>query len=202
MPEGGRLTVSTRNAQRLAEGGDSVESQTWEVLEVEDTGTGMDEQTRLRIFEPFFTTLPDGKGTGLGLATVYGIVKQIGGDIHVESTPGQGTRFEIYFPATEARAAAKANDLPTVSATDSGIDATVLRRGFRRHSFPQTRPFCRSHFVLQRSWNSLNSFGAELEASSRMVAWCNKFELFLMSGPFSFAVRRFSARRFVQTNFC
>jgi hypothetical protein len=107
MPEGGRLTVSTRNAQRLPEGGDSVESQTWVVLEVEDTGTGMDEQTRARIFEPFFTTKPDGKGTGLGLATVYGMVKQIGGDIHVEST-------------------AKANELPTVSATDSGIDATVL----------------------------------------------------------------------------
>ena len=78
MPEGGRLTVSTRNAKRLPEGGDSVESQTWVVLEVEDTGTGMDEQTRARIFEPFFTTKPDGKGTGLGLATVYGIVKQIG----------------------------------------------------------------------------------------------------------------------------
>jgi len=126
MPEGGRLTVSTRNAQSLPEGGDSGARQTWVVLEVEDTGTGMDEQTRARIFEPFFTTKPDGKGTGLGLATVYGIVKQIGGHIHVESTPGQGTRFEIYFPATEARAAAKANDLPTVSATDSGIDATVL----------------------------------------------------------------------------
>jgi PAS domain S-box-containing protein len=126
MPEGGRLTVSTRNAQGPSEGGDSAENQAWVVLEVEDTGTGMDEQTRARIFEPFFTTKLEGKGTGLGLATVYGIVKQIGGHIRVESTPGQGTRFEIYFPATEARAAAKANDSPAVSASESGIDATIL----------------------------------------------------------------------------
>ncbi|HXN52938.1 MAG TPA: ATP-binding protein [Candidatus Acidoferrum sp.] len=126
MPEGGRLTVSTRNVQGLPEGGDSAESQTWVVLEVEDTGTGMDEQTRARIFEPFFTTKLDGKGTGLGLATVYGIVKQIGGHIQVESTLGQGTRFEIYFPATQAQAAAQADDSPAASTTDSGIDATIL----------------------------------------------------------------------------
>jgi PAS domain S-box-containing protein len=128
MPEGGRLIVSTRNVQGLPEGGESAENQTWMVLEVEDTGTGMDEQTRARIFEPFFTTKLDGKGTGLGLATVYGIVKQIGGHIRVESTQGKGTRFEIYFPATEARTAATAtaSDSPSVSATDSGIDATVL----------------------------------------------------------------------------
>jgi PAS domain S-box-containing protein len=126
MPEGGRLTVSTRNAQGPSEGGDSAENQAWVVLEVEDTGTGMDEQTRARLFEPFFTTKLEGKGTGLGLATVYGIVKQIGGHIRVESTLGQGTRFEIYFPATEARAAAKANDSPAVSKTDAGIDATIL----------------------------------------------------------------------------
>jgi len=126
MPEGGRLMVSTRNAQDLPEAGESAESQTWVVLEVEDTGTGMDEQTRARIFEPFFTTKPDGKGTGLGLATVYGIVKQIGGHIHVESTPGQGTRFEIYFPVTEARTAAKTSDSPAASVTEAGIDATIL----------------------------------------------------------------------------
>jgi two-component system, cell cycle sensor histidine kinase and response regulator CckA len=126
MPEGGRLMVSTRNAQHLPEAGDSAGNQAWVVLEVEDTGTGMDEQTRARIFEPFFTTKPDGKGTGLGLATVYGIVKQIGGHIRVESTPGQGTRFEIYFPVTEARAAAKANGSPAASDADAGIDATIL----------------------------------------------------------------------------
>ncbi len=126
MPEGGRLMVSTRNAQHLPEAADSAESQAWVVLEVDDTGTGMDEQTRARIFEPFFTTKPDGKGTGLGLATVYGIVNQIGGHIHVESTPGKGTRFEIYFPVTEARAAAKTSDSPVASVTEAGIDATIL----------------------------------------------------------------------------
>jgi two-component system, cell cycle sensor histidine kinase and response regulator CckA len=126
MPEGGRLTVSTRNVQGPPEGGDVAESQAWVVLEVEDTGTGMDDQTRARIFEPFFTTKPDGKGTGLGLSTVYGIVNQFGGHVRVESTPGKGTRFEIYFHATEARTAAKGKDAPAVSASESGIDATIL----------------------------------------------------------------------------
>src|ERR1700756_4124314 len=126
MPEGGRLMVSTRNAQHLPEAGDSAGNQAWVVLEVEDTGTGMDEQTRARIFEPFFTTKPDGKGTGLGLATVYGIVKQIGGHIRVEATPGQGKRFEIFFPVTEARAAAKASDPPAATDAHAGIDATIL----------------------------------------------------------------------------
>jgi two-component system, cell cycle sensor histidine kinase and response regulator CckA len=100
MPDGGRLSISTRNATQVPENVDGQAPQTadWVVLEVKDTGCGMDDKTRAQIFEPFFTTKAAGKGTGLGLATVYGIVKQSGGHIRVDSAPGAGTRFEIYFP--------------------------------------------------------------------------------------------------------
>jgi PAS domain S-box-containing protein len=123
MPEGGRLSISTRNARSVPDG---AANQNWVVLEVEDTGTGMDDQTRARIFEPFFTTKLDGRGSGLGLATVYGIVKQSGANIHVESKVGQGTRFEISFPATEAQVKAQTDAPPGTNASDSEIDATIL----------------------------------------------------------------------------
>jgi two-component system cell cycle sensor histidine kinase/response regulator CckA len=126
MPEGGRLSISTRNGESLPGGPAGTEHQNWVVLEVEDTGTGMDEQTRARIFEPFFTTKLDGRGTGLGLATVYGIVKQSGANIHVDSKVGQGARFQVSFPATEAQVKAQTDAAPETDAIDSEGDATIL----------------------------------------------------------------------------
>jgi ligand-binding sensor domain-containing protein/nitrogen-specific signal transduction histidine kinase len=102
MPSGGRLSIATRDvdlAEPLAqdENGDTVRGPCV-LLTVADTGCGMDPETRSRAFEPFFTTKEVGKGTGLGLSTVYGIVKQNGGQILVDSAPGRGTSFRIYLP--------------------------------------------------------------------------------------------------------
>ncbi|MBX9856241.1 MAG: PAS domain-containing protein [Gemmatimonadaceae bacterium] len=94
MPEGGRLRVSTRLGT-LADERACLE------LRVADTGIGMDEKTRLRIFEPFFTTKETGRGTGLGLSVVYGIVQQLGGTIDVDSIRGQGTTFTVRLPVSE-----------------------------------------------------------------------------------------------------
>lgn len=103
MPNGGKLIVSTSNvsmSEEEARRKPPMSSGEYVLLSVLDTGHGMDEETKKRIFEPFFTTKEVGKGTGLGLATVYGIVKQTGGFIWVESSPGNGAKFEIYLPAT------------------------------------------------------------------------------------------------------
>jgi len=102
MPDGGTITLTTANLD-VAEGDSGARPYmhpgTYVTLAVRDTGTGMDEGTRTRAFEPFFTTKPLGKGTGLGLSTVYGIVKQSGGYVWIESEPGQGTVVTIAFEA-------------------------------------------------------------------------------------------------------
>jgi PAS domain S-box-containing protein len=128
MPAGGVLRIETRCAapseeQRIAAG--ARPALRWTCLAVEDTGVGMDDATRRRVFEPFFTTKSSDKGTGLGMATVYGLVKQHGGVIEVDSAPGLGTRIRLFFPAVEATTPA-AGDEPQGSSDVRGGNETIL----------------------------------------------------------------------------
>jgi PAS domain S-box-containing protein len=111
MPTGGRISIETQNvafSEEECRRGAGLQPGRFVELRVTDTGTGMDAATRERIFEPFFTTKSTGKGTGLGLATVYGIVEQHGGFIRVESQPGQGSTFRVFLPVNETPAADEA----------------------------------------------------------------------------------------------
>ncbi len=147
MPDGGRLVIQTANASLR----DPVRAQAlgiptgaYAVLTVADSGCGMDEATRLHLFEPFFTTKEPGRGTGLGLAMVYGIVKQSGGGIELHTAPNRGARFEIYLPRAGKAAASPgpepsvgpAEGTETVLVVEDETDVRALvRRVLQRHGY-------------------------------------------------------------------
>lgn len=112
MLTGGVLRIETANRDLERAGG---EHRRCVVLAVNDTGVGISPEARAHLFEPFFTTKEQGKGTGLGLATVYGIVRQAGGSVNVESAAGKGTRFEVLFPASDEQS------LPATVSTPGGM---------------------------------------------------------------------------------
>ena len=122
MPEGGALVIETRRHEAAAPTGG--EPGAWLEIVVRDTGCGMDEATLARIFEPFFSTKERGKGTGLGLSTSYAILRQSGGHIHVESTPGAGATFQLWLPAVTVPADQREE---LAAAAELGVDA--LGRG-------------------------------------------------------------------------
>jgi len=126
MPHGGWLRIETRNEERgaAAPGGGDRPGR-WACLSVSDGGSGMAPEVRARIFEPFFTTKALGRGTGLGLSTVYGIVRQSGGEVLVESEPGRGTTFRVLLPRVEAPAAGEA-EREEAAAPDAGGSETIL----------------------------------------------------------------------------
>jgi signal transduction histidine kinase len=126
MPSGGDLTISTAN--RPGDPADpALQQGPWVELTVRDTGVGIDPEIREKIFDPFFTTKAIGKGTGLGLASVYGIIRQSGGHVRVESAPGEGTAFRIYLPAVlDAKPAAPVEASAALPDAGSGQETILI----------------------------------------------------------------------------
>ena len=129
MPKGGNVTITTHNSSFTQEDCRRVpgtQPGRFAELRVKDTGMGMDTVTRERIFEPFFTTKGTGKGTGLGLATVYGIIRQHNGFVQVESEPGEGSTFRIFLPVNETSAAGRTPAAATGELPVRGGSETIL----------------------------------------------------------------------------
>lgn len=129
MPNGGTFSIRTRNCD-VGEAEVAPHSYLkpgrYVHLSVQDTGLGMSEEVRARVFEPFFTTKDKGRGTGLGLATVYGIVKQSGGYVWVSSEPGSGTKFDLYFPSVAEKVLPSAPKMPRQSEYPRGTETILV----------------------------------------------------------------------------
>ncbi len=148
MPHGGKFIIDTGvfDIDETFSVEHSMSPGRYVMLAISDNGIGMDESTRVRIFEPFFTTKELGKGSGLGLATVYGIVKQSGGHIWVYSEPGQGTTFKIYLPSAEDKIGRDVEDQPEslprkragvtiLLAEDDGMMRKLTRKILEEHGY-------------------------------------------------------------------
>jgi two-component system cell cycle sensor histidine kinase/response regulator CckA len=129
MPRGGTLTIATANVdldKQFCQTHPEAHPGPYVVLTVTDNGTGMDSQVLAHVFEPFYTTKPPGQGTGLGLATVYGIVAQSGGCVYVQSEPGRGTTFTVYLPRLDAPAKSANPDLRSPESDPRGRTIMVV----------------------------------------------------------------------------
>jgi CheY-like chemotaxis protein len=128
MPAGGKVTIETKDVvldDSYKNEHFGVATGSYVMLAVSDTGVGMDKETQARIFEPFFTTKEIGKGTGLGLSTVFGIVKQSGGNVWVYSEPGEGATFKVYLPRAEQQSEAPRSE-QVVPRTLTGSETILL----------------------------------------------------------------------------
>jgi len=156
MPRGGSVTIETANTsldERAVLKHVSVKPGAYVMLSVSDTGSGMDQETQQRIFEPFFTTKEIGKGTGLGLSTVYGIVKQSGGNIWVYSEPGMGTVFKVYLPRID-----------DATAVTVGKPETIVLRGSETILLIEDEDIVRGltkKILMQAGYNVLDAKGGE-----------------------------------------